>query len=132
MGAARSNRIRPLSLFALLAVATGCTAPATVSPPQPTAVAQILVGVMGTNQGETFLGIPAFVVPLIGLPTPEIALFRWQGNRGMVEVQIYAFDGSSTAFASETPVGTGESRFDNFTVLRFVSFTLDDLEAREL
>jgi hypothetical protein len=91
----------------------------------------ILVGVLGTNQGETFVGIPSFVVPLIGFPTPEIALFKWQRNRGLVEVQIYAFDATTTAFASKTALGVGHSRFDNFTVLLVVSFTLDDLEERE-
>jgi hypothetical protein len=70
---------------------------------------QIFVGMLGTHQGENFLGIPSFAVPLIGLPTPEIALFKWLRNRGMVEVQIYAFDASSVAFAQKTPHRTIEA-----------------------
>jgi len=91
----------------------------------------VLVGVLGTNQGETFFGIPSFVVPLIGLPTPEIAFFKWQRNRGVVEVQIYAFEAEGSALASKTGVGVGRSKFDNVTLLLFISFTLDDLEERE-
>jgi hypothetical protein len=89
------------------------------------------VGIQGTNQGETFIGLPSFVVPLIGLPTPEMALFKWQRNRGLVEVQIYAFDAATTAFARKTAPGIGRSKFDNFTLLLFLSFTRDDLEERE-
>lgn len=194
MAAVGPSRLLRLNVVALSVIATACTSPATVSPSQPSAVAQaltlraleravakldtapltgrhvavdvkaqagpepftkafvetrlrergvtvvwekqelnlqVLVGILGSNQGETFIGIPAFVVPLLGLPTPEIALFKWQRNRGLVEVQIYAFDAATTAFASKTPSGVGQSKFDNFTLLLFISFTLDDLEKRE-
>ncbi len=103
----------------------------TIAADKPDLNLTVLVGILGTNQGETFIGIPSFVVPLIGLPTPEIALFKWQRNRGLVEVQIYAFDAATTAFARKTALGIGHSKFDNFTLLLFLSFTLDDLEERE-
>jgi hypothetical protein len=93
---------------------------------------QIFVGVLGTHQGENFLGIPSFAVPLIGLPTPEIALFKWLRNRGMVEIQIYAFDASSGAFAQKTPLSIGQSKRDDYTLLLVISFTISDLEEREL
>jgi hypothetical protein len=38
---------------------------------------------------------------------------------------------TTAAFAHKTALGIGQSKFDNFTLLLFVSFTLDDLEARE-
>jgi hypothetical protein len=103
----------------------------TIATDHPDVNLTVLVGILGTNQGETFIGLPSFMVPLVGLPTPEVALFKWQRNRGLVEVQIYAFDAATTAFARKTSQGIGHSKFDNFTLLLFLSFTLDDLEERE-
>jgi hypothetical protein len=49
----------------------------------------------------------------------------------MVEIQIYAFDASSGAFAQKTPLSIGQSKQDDYTLLLVISFTISDLEERE-
>jgi len=38
---------------------------------------------LGSDLGRTFLGIPAFQVPVVSIPIPEIAIFKWQRSHGV-------------------------------------------------
>src|SRR5262245_15422015 len=44
---------------------------------------KVAASVLGTDRGETFIGIPAFQVPILAIPFPEISLFKWIRNRGL-------------------------------------------------
>ncbi len=88
---------------------------------------KIFARVLSVDQGQTLVGIPALVVPVLGYPIPEIALFKWVRNRGHSEVEIYTYDPHTDRFIDATPVGVGRTKYDEFTVLLFIGFTLDDL-----
>jgi len=83
---------------------------------------------LGTDAGQTFLGIPSIQASLLPVATPEIALFKWARHRGRAEIQIYAFDSSTDAFLEKTPRAFGGAKQDDYTVLLFISFTVTDLE----
>jgi hypothetical protein len=89
---------------------------------------KIFASVLGVDRGETFLGIPAFQVPVITVPVPEIALFKWVRHRGLVEAQTFLYDARTGAFLGRIPDAVGRAKFDQFTVLLVVSFTLSDLD----
>jgi hypothetical protein len=91
---------------------------------------QVFASILGLDRGETLLGLPALQVPVVSLPVPEIALFKWVRHRGRAEVQIYAYDAGSGEFVERLSPGVGRSKFDEFTLLVLVSFTVSDLGER--
>jgi hypothetical protein len=91
---------------------------------------KVFASVLGTDRGETLIGVPALQLPVLAVPIPEIALFKWVRNRGTAEVEAYAFDGTSGTFVRKTEVGVAGAKHDDFTVLLVFSFTLSDTDER--
>jgi hypothetical protein len=96
----------------------------------PELTLHVFISALGTDRGETFIGIPALQTPILGVPFPEIALFKWTRNRGLTEASIYAFDGKTGAFADKLRAEVGRAKSDDFTVLIFIGFTLADVDKR--
>jgi hypothetical protein len=84
--------------------------------------------ILGVDQGDTLIGVPALQVPVVSLPVPEIALFKWMRSRGHTELQMFVFDPASDRFLERIPDGVGRSRYDRFTVLLVFGFTWSDLD----
>jgi hypothetical protein len=91
---------------------------------------RVFATVLGVDRGETLLGIPALQVPLLAFPLPEIALFKWVRHRGLVELQAFTFDAATGDFIARIPDSVGRAKFDQFTLLLIVSFTVTDLDER--
>jgi len=89
---------------------------------------KIFATVLGVDHSETLVGTPATAVPLVGIPIPEIALFKWARNRGHSEVKIFAYDPHTDKFIAALPASAGRAKFDEYTILLAISFTRDDLE----
>ena len=97
----------------------------------PEVKVKLFTSVYGTDFDRTFIGIPAFQVPVVNVPFPEIALFKWERNRGQTELRIYEFEGKTdTPLANPAP-GVGRSKYDNFTVLIIFGFTQSDVEKHD-
>jgi hypothetical protein len=88
---------------------------------------EVFVSALGSDRGETLIGIPALQVPVVGVPFPEIALFKWVRNRGLAEVSLYAFDGRTGAFVDKERAEEGRAKRDDFTVLLVIGFTVTDV-----
>ena len=89
---------------------------------------QVYLLTLGTDQGQTFVGIPPLQIPVLSIPIPEIAIFKWVRSRGRADMRVYAFDPVSGAFQEMLPETTGRSKFDDFTILIVVGFTVTDIE----
>jgi hypothetical protein len=89
---------------------------------------QVVAPGLGVDQGETFIGVPATAVPLLSVPIPEIALFKWTRHRGLTEVKFYAWDGKSGQPFEVVPSAIGHSRYSQFVILVIVRFTRHDLD----
>ena len=76
---------------------------------------KVFASVLGTDHSQTLLGIPAFQAPVVNVPVPEIALFKWVRNRGLSELRVYAVDGKTGHFVDQLPLGTGHSKADDFS-----------------
>jgi hypothetical protein len=92
---------------------------------------KLFITALGVDRAESLLGIPAFTAPIVGVPMPEIALFKAVRNRGMTELQFYAFDEKSQAFLFKTPLAAGKAKYDEYTLLLGINFNLDDLDEAE-
>jgi hypothetical protein len=91
---------------------------------------KVFATVLGTDRGETLVGIPSFQVPIVNVPFPEIAIFKWTRHRGQTELQVFAFDGKTENFVDRLPPGIGHAKSDDFTVLVFIGFSSSDLDKR--
>ncbi len=89
---------------------------------------KVFATVLGVDNGQTLFGAPALVVPVVNIGTPEIALFKWVRTRGHSEVEIFSYDPHTDQFIAATPPAEGRAKYDEFTVLILISFTVEDLK----
>ena len=99
----------------------------TVGSDNPDLRLQIYLLTLGTDKGQSFIGIPPFQVPVLAIPVPEIALFKWVRNRGRADVRIYAFDPRTAEFRETIPETTGRAKFDDYTILVVIGFSVTDV-----
>jgi len=45
--------------------------------------------VLGTDTDQDLFGIPAFQAPVVNVPVPGIAFFKWQRSRAVAEVRLF-------------------------------------------
>jgi uncharacterized membrane protein (DUF441 family) len=92
---------------------------------------KLFASVYGTDSDHTLIGIPSFQAPVVNVPFPEIALFKWERNRGQAELRIYEFEAKTDTLLGMQAPGIGRAKYDNFTVLLFIGFTVSNVEKRE-
>ena len=101
-----------------------------VTSESPDLTLRVIASVLGTDRGQTFFGIPPLNSTLLGVPTPEVSLFRWVRNRGLTEMSFFVFDARTNTFLETVGPGIGRSKQDDVTVLIIINFTLTDVEDR--
>jgi hypothetical protein len=91
---------------------------------------KVFLGAFGVDRAEQLIGIPKAVAPVISVPTPEIALFKSARSHGYAEVEIFAFDEKANRFVGKTPRAIGRAKYDDYTLMLFINFNLDDLDEK--
>jgi hypothetical protein len=66
---------------------------------------KVFAPVLAVDQGQSFVGAPAFTVPILGFVMPEIALFRNTRHSGHAEVEIFTIDGGTGKIRRQDPSG---------------------------
>ena len=92
---------------------------------------KVFASVLAVDQGQSFLGTPAFTVPLIGFVMPEIPLFKDIEHSGHAEIKISMTDGQTGDFVDETPPAVGKAEHNDYTLLIVIHFTRSDLEKQQ-
>ncbi len=92
---------------------------------------KVFAPVLAVDQGQSFVGSPAFTVPILGFVMPEIALFKNARHSGHAEVEVFTIDGSTGKFVDKSPPAIGETDYNDYTVLIVVHFTRSDIETRK-
>jgi hypothetical protein len=92
---------------------------------------KVFAPVLAVDQGQSFVGSPAFTVPILGFVLPEIALFRNTRHSGHAEVEIFTTDADTGKFVDKTPAAVGETNYDDYTILVVVHFSHSDIEKRK-
>jgi hypothetical protein len=92
---------------------------------------KIFAPVLGVDQGQSFFGMPAVTVPVLGFTVPEIALFKSVSHHGYAALEMYSIDRSSGDFLGKTPRTVGEAAYDQYTILVLINFKRTDLDDRE-
>lgn len=89
---------------------------------------QVFLLTLGTDHGQSFIGVPAFQVPVLAIPVPEIAIFKWIRNRGRADLRAFAFDPKTDNLVDLLPETTGRSKFDDFTIVVVLGFSVTDVD----
>jgi hypothetical protein len=89
---------------------------------------KVFASVLAVDQGQSFVGTPAFTVPLIGFVMPEVPLFKNIEHSGHAEIKISMADNQTGDFIDESAPVVGKSQHDDYTILVVVHFTRTDLE----
>lgn len=89
---------------------------------------QVFLLTLGTDHGQSFIGLPAFQVPVLAIPVPEIAIFKWIRNRGRADLRAFAFDPKTDNLVDLLPETTGRSKFDDFTIVVVLGFSVTDVD----
>jgi hypothetical protein len=86
--------------------------------------------VLAVDQGQSFVGAPAFTVPLLGFAVPEIPIYKNIEHSGHAEIKVSVTDDKSGAVVENPAAGVGKSLHDDYTVLLIIHFTRTDLEEK--
>ncbi|HXH83698.1 MAG TPA: hypothetical protein VNN07_12335, partial [Candidatus Tectomicrobia bacterium] len=95
--------------------------------PKPVRRLRLFAHALAVDTADTLLGIPEIQLPVLAVPIPEIALFKWERAHGTAALQVYAFDAEGR-FVERLPDARGTGRWNRFTLLIFVSFIVTDLD----
>ncbi len=85
------------------------------------------VGALGTELGETFIGLPPIQSTIIPFATPELALFKGQYQSGFVKLYMDIYELPSNRFIKSTSPFFAETYYNDYTLLFLISWKNTDL-----
>ncbi|MDE3042781.1 MAG: hypothetical protein KGJ82_19730 [Nitrospirota bacterium] len=94
---------------------------------QATCFLRLLVLALGTDQAQTFFGMPAIQGSLLPIALPELALFKAQRQKAYMRYRIDIYESATGRFIRSTPWHEGSAYFNQYIVLFFISFRSTDL-----
>jgi len=83
---------------------------------------------LAVDRGQSFLGTPAFTVPLLGVAVPEISLFKDVQHSGHAELQVYEIDADTGKFIDRRPTASGGAQHHEYTILVLINFARTDID----
>lgn len=87
----------------------------------------VIVGSLGTETGDTFVGIPPIQSFIIPFATPELAFYKAQYQTGFVKLFFDIYELPSNRFVRSTYPFYAETHYNDYTVLFLFSFKKTDL-----
>ena len=88
---------------------------------------RLLVLALGTDQAQSFIGIPAIQGGLFPIALPELALYKAQRQQAYMRYKIDIYESATGRFIRSTPWYEGSAYFNQYLVLFFISFRSTDL-----
>jgi hypothetical protein len=90
---------------------------------------EIITQALGTEYSQTFFGMPAFQSVLIPFALPELTLYKAQYETGYARFYVNIVENSTDRFISSTPIYTGETYYNSYTLLFLFTWHSSDLVA---
>ncbi|HJR76183.1 MAG TPA: hypothetical protein VJ805_04390 [Nitrospiraceae bacterium] len=90
---------------------------------------RVVVEALGTEQGETFFGMPPVQSVLIPFALPQITLYEEQRQRAYARFTIDVYDARTGELIRSTAWYEGSAYYNQYTVFFFFSFKGSDLVA---
>ena len=83
---------------------------------------QILVQSLGTEQSQSFFGMPPVQSVLLPFALPEIVLYKAHYQTGFTRFRLDIFEASSGQFIRSTPWLQASTFYNEYTLLFFIDF----------
>lgn len=94
---------------------------------EPTYRIQILVQSLGTEQSQSFFGMPPVQSVLIPFALPEISLYKAHYQTGYTRFRLDIFETTTGQFIRSTPWLQASTFYNEYTLLFFIDFYRTDL-----
>jgi hypothetical protein len=94
---------------------------------QATYFLRLLVLALGTDQAQTFFGMPAVQGGLLPFALPELTLFKAQRQKAYMRYRIDIYESATGRLIRSTPWYEGSAYLNQYIVLFFISFRSTDL-----
>ena len=92
---------------------------------------KMFASVVGIDHAESLVGLASSTLPVVDLTIPEIAFYKSVRDRGYTDLKIFAFDRRTGKFLSEeSPQGIGKSKYNRYTLLILIKFTVTDVNSQ--
>lgn len=88
---------------------------------------QILVQALGTEQSQSFFGMPPVQSVLIPFALPEISVYKAQRQNGYTRFRLDIFETTTGKFIRSTPWFQASTYFNEYTLLFFIDFHTTNL-----
>ncbi|MDR4459798.1 MAG: hypothetical protein MRJ67_04645 [Nitrospirales bacterium] len=88
---------------------------------------QVLIQSLGTEQSQSFFGIPPIQSVVIPFALPEIALYKAQYQTGFTRFRLDIFENTTGKFIRSTPWFEATTYFNEYTLFFFFSFHVTNL-----
>jgi hypothetical protein len=88
---------------------------------------QILAQALGTEQSQSFFGLPAIQSVVIPFALPELALYKAQYQTGYTRFRLDIFETTTGKFIRSTPWFKAKTYFNEYTLFFFFSFHTTNL-----
>jgi hypothetical protein len=93
----------------------------------PPFLVKVLVHALGTEQGVNFFGMPPVQSSFFPFALPELTLYKAQNQKAHMRVSLDLYDRQTGTLIRSTPIYTGNTYFNQYTVFFFISFRRTDL-----
>jgi hypothetical protein len=98
-----------------------------ITPKDGTYLVHLLIYALGTEQAQSFLGIPATQGTLIPISIPELAVYKAQRQHGYARFAFNVIETPSGRLIASSPVLEGNVYFNQYTLLFAFTFHTTDL-----
>ncbi|HJU05665.1 MAG TPA: hypothetical protein VJ692_10990 [Nitrospiraceae bacterium] len=88
---------------------------------------RVVVFALGTDQGQSFFGMPPVQSVLIPFALPALTLYEAQRQIGYVRYLMQVYDARTGKLVSTTPWYEGKAYYNQYTILFFINFRGTDL-----
>jgi hypothetical protein len=92
-------------------------------------ILRVVVEAVGTEQGETFFGMPPVQSVLIPFALPQLTVFEAQRQQAYARFTMDIFDARTGELVRSTPWYEGSAYYNQYTIFFFISFKGSDLVA---
>lgn len=88
---------------------------------------RVVVEALGTNQGQTFFGMPPIQSVLIPFSLPQLTLYQELDQRAHARLHLDIYEAATGRFIRSTPWLLGDAYHNQYTVLFFITWRTTDL-----
>ena len=92
-------------------------------------ILRVVMEALGTEQGETFFGMPPVQSVLIPFALPQLTVFEAQRQQAYARFTMDIFDARTGELVRSTPWYEGSAYYNQYTIFFFISFKGSDLVA---